>query len=95
MSAEPKIMPGETRDEPRPVEKKEASIDIDLKNESEPDDDRITDLFVSFPPTKGIEPEENILTARAVLTGMVLGSLVNASNVYLGMLPYMWHQLFV
>lgn len=91
MSAEPKIMPGEPQYEPRAIDTKEPSVDIDLKNESEPDDDRITDLFVSFPPSKGIEPEENILTVRAVVTGMVLGSLVNASNVYLGMHVSMRH----
>lgn len=49
-----------------------------------PADDKITDLFVCFPPLKGVEPETSPLTVRAVLTGIVLGSLVNASNVYLG-----------
>ncbi|CAM1504556.1 Fc.00g021470.m01.CDS01 [Cosmosporella sp. VM-42] len=61
-----------------------AAIDIDLKSETDAGDD-ITDLFSCFPIPKGIEPEENPLTARAVITGIVLGSLVNASNVYLGL----------
>ena len=56
------------------------------KSNSDDNEDRITDLFVSFPEVKGIAPETNPLTVRAVLTGIVLGSLVNASNVYLGML---------
>lgn len=63
----------------------EKEPDIDVKSESS-GDEAITDLFVSFPEVKGIEPETNILTVRAVVTGIVLGSLVNASNVYLGML---------
>lgn len=58
--------------------------DVDLKSEAE-EDDTITDLFTSFPPVKGIEHEPNPLTARAVIVGIVLGSLVNASNVYLGL----------
>lgn len=57
--------------------------DVDLKSEAD-EDDTITDLFTSFPPVKGIEHEPNPLTARAVIVGIVLGSLVNASNVYLG-----------
>ncbi|KAJ9134111.1 Oligopeptide transporter [Pleurostoma richardsiae] len=56
----------------------------DLKTEAS-DDDQITDLFVPFPPAKGIEPEASPLTFRAIVTGIVLGSLVNASNVYLGL----------
>ncbi|KAL3958202.1 hypothetical protein ACCO45_006364 [Purpureocillium lilacinum] len=55
------------------------------KSNSDDNEDRITDLFVSFPEVKGIAPETNPLTVRAVLTGIVLGSLVNASNVYLGL----------
>lgn len=57
----------------------------ELKPGQEVEDEEITDLFSSFPPLKGIEHEPNPLTARAVLVGIVLGSLVNASNVYLGM----------
>ncbi|KAK2686641.1 hypothetical protein QWA68_015256 [Fusarium oxysporum] len=45
----------------------------------------VMDLFSCFPTIEGIEPEENPLTVRAVLTGIVLGSVVNASNVYLGL----------
>ncbi|KAL0938504.1 oligopeptide transporter [Colletotrichum truncatum] len=67
------------------TEKNRVSEDVDeLKSEHSQDDEPL-DLFSPFPEVKGIEPEENPLTVRAVLTGVVLGSLVNASNVYLGM----------
>ncbi|KAM0245499.1 hypothetical protein ACHAP5_005306 [Fusarium lateritium] len=66
-------------------EKESHNIDLDLKSEADSEDDRITDLFSSFPPAKGVEHEPNPLTARAVIVGIVLGSLVNASNVYLGL----------
>ncbi|RSL51291.1 hypothetical protein CEP54_011503 [Fusarium duplospermum] len=59
--------------------------DVDLKSDTDGEDDRITDLFTSFPMPKGIEPEPNPLTVRAVVVGIILGSLVNASNVYLGL----------
>ncbi|KPM35939.1 hypothetical protein AK830_g10610 [Neonectria ditissima] len=58
--------------------------DEDSKSVSS-EDDTITDLFTSFPTAKGVEHEENPLTVRAVVVGIVLGSLVNASNVYLGL----------
>ncbi|GKT40533.1 metal-nicotianamine transporter YSL2 [Colletotrichum spaethianum] len=56
----------------------------ELKSEASGDDE-ITDLFVPFPEVKGLEPEGNPLTVRAVVVGIILGSLVNASNVYLGL----------
>lgn len=45
----------------------------------------IHDIFKPFPLLKGVALEENPLTIRAVLIGIILGSLVNASNVYLGL----------
>ena len=42
------------------------------------------DLYVPFKLHEGIEPEANPLTTRAVIVGIVLGCLVNASNLYLG-----------
>lgn len=66
-------------------DEKSPHSDVDLKSETDAEDDRITDLFTSFPMPKGIEPEPNPLTVRAVVVGIILGSLVNASNVYLGM----------
>lgn len=57
----------------------DAKIDISSDGEVE-----ITDIFKPLPPLEGVPPEANPLTARAVMVGLVLGSLVNASNVYLG-----------
>lgn len=66
------------------VEKRHASVDDVEKVESDSDDEHL-DLFTSFPPIKGAIPEKSPLTFRAVLIGIILGSLVNASNVYLGL----------
>lgn len=68
------------------VQEKRVSVEVNLKSDGEEEEEEgaITDLFTSFPAIKGVEPEPNPLTVRAVLTGIVLGSLVNASNVYLG-----------
>ena len=46
-----------------------------------------TDPFLPFPDDPDIphETHSQILTVRAVLTGCILGGLVNASNVYLGL----------
>jgi hypothetical protein len=63
---------------------KAPSVEVDLRSESDVPDETITDLFTSFPPIKGVAVEENPLTVRAVVIGIILGSLVNASNVYLG-----------
>ena len=46
--------------------------------------EEVEDIFKPFPPQEGIPHEENPLTVRAVAVGILLGSLVNASNVYLG-----------
>lgn len=49
----------------------------------------IVDLYKPLPRLEGVPDEENPLTVRAVVVGIILGSLVNASNVYLGMLPWL------
>ncbi|CEJ84793.1 Putative Oligopeptide transporter [[Torrubiella] hemipterigena] len=68
------------------VEKRGPGVDdYETKSISSQEDEAITDLFTSFPPIKGAAPELNPLTFRAVFVGVVLGSLVNASNVYLGL----------
>jgi hypothetical protein len=59
----------------------EDDVKIDLDSEGDVD---ITDIFKPLPPLEGVPAEPNPLTVRAVLVGLVLGSLVNASNVYLG-----------
>ena len=50
-------------------------------------EEEVPDLYKPFPVDETIPLEENILTIRAVVVGIVLGCLVNASNLYLGMLP--------
>ncbi len=45
----------------------------------------LEDIFKPLPPLPGIPAEPNPLTFRAIVTGTVLGSLVNAANVYLGL----------
>jgi hypothetical protein len=85
MKVESQVIPTEPEFAGRTVTTKAPSVEIDLKSESDTNEDgRITDLFSSFPPIKGSIPEENPLTIRAILIGTCLGSLVNASNVYLG-----------
>lgn len=43
------------------------------------------DLYVPLKMDPNIPHEENPLTVRAVVVGILLGALVNASNLYLGM----------
>lgn len=70
------------RDEKAPYDD---TIDVhSLKDDADSDTEDITDTFVPFPPLKGVPEERMPLTTRAVITGIILGSLVNASNVYLG-----------
>lgn len=56
-----------------------------LKDDADDESENITDTFVPFPALKGVPEEPSPLTTRAVVVGIILGSLVNASNVYLGM----------
>lgn len=43
------------------------------------------DLYRPLKMDENIPHEENILTVRAIVVGCILGSLVNASNLYLGL----------
>ena len=45
------------------------------------------DLYAPLKMDPNIPHEENPLTVRAVVVGCLLGFLVNASNLYLGMCP--------
>lgn len=47
-------------------------------------EEEVLDLYRPFPVDPAIPHEEHILTVRAVVVGMILGCLVNASNLYLG-----------
>ncbi|RVD80561.1 uncharacterized protein DFL_008456 [Arthrobotrys flagrans] len=54
----------------------------DLKEELE---QTHIDVYAPFPIDENAKEEGNILTIRALFVGCVLGALVNASNVYLGL----------
>ena len=58
--------------------------ETELKPDDESEADEIRDLFSPLPPLKGVQEEQAPLTIRSVTVGVVLGTLVNASNVYLG-----------
>ncbi|KAJ9136585.1 OPT superfamily oligopeptide transporter [Pleurostoma richardsiae] len=55
-------------------------VNVEISEEEEE-----LDLYRPLPMEAGLAPEENILTFRAIATGIVLGCLVNASNLYLGL----------
>ena len=56
----------------------------DQSSQEEPLQEEVLDLYKPFPIAEGTLLEDHILTIRAVTVGIVLGSLVSASNLYLG-----------
>jgi hypothetical protein len=58
----------------------------DLKSEANTEGEE-EDLWLPLKMDPNIPHEENPLTFRAVAVGCLLGALVNASNLYLGMPP--------
>lgn len=56
----------------------------DQSSQEQPLQEEILDLYKPFPVAEGTPLEDQILTIRAVAVGIVLGSLVSASNLYLG-----------
>lgn len=75
-----------------PVERREGDASS-LKEELQEAEKE--DLFKPFPIDPTHQVEERILTIRALLVGLVLGSLVNASNVYLGKFSTQTHFLLL
>jgi hypothetical protein len=70
------------------AEKEDIGIDISRdgsEGAGELTEDSITDLYVPLPMDLGLPEEGEILTVRAVFVGVILGALVNASNLYLGL----------
>ena len=47
--------------------------------------EEVLDLYRPFPVNPDIPEEDTILTFRSIFVGCILGALVNASNLYLGM----------
>lgn len=85
MDADPTIPARDPQFAPVGNAEKRPDFDEDVKSVSTEEEETITDLFSSLPPLKGVPEEKNPLTARAIIIGIMLGSLVNASNVYLGL----------
>lgn len=59
--------------------KEKMSVEVESTGEIEEED-----LFAPLKMDASVVHEENPLTIRAVVTGIVLGCLVSASNLYLG-----------
>ena len=64
--------------------KDETHVDDDLKIDIGDEEVVEEDLYTPLVMVAEIPYEENPLTIRAVVTGCLLGCLVNASNLYLG-----------
>lgn len=63
------------------------SVFDDLKEELESKDE-VIDWYKPFPLVPGARQEDHILTVRAIVVGIVLGSLTICSNVYLGICSF-------
>jgi hypothetical protein len=57
--------------------------------------EEIVDLYAPFPIDPNVPHEDNPLTIRAVIVGMILGTLVNASNLYLGMFSLLTEKYII
>lgn len=76
----------ETAQEKRPHSReKEMFVDVDGEKEPIEDETEILDNRFPFPPLKGVPEEEQQLTVRALVVGVLLGAVVSASNIYLGL----------
>ena len=87
--AHPNVMNESAFDPPPRVEpdfgEKPGSPTEKVTEASELSDDAINDLYVPLPMNLNLPEEHNILTVRAIVVGTILGALVNASNLYLGL----------
>jgi hypothetical protein len=59
----------------------------DDNSSDEDDESEEPDFYVPLEMDPNLPAERNILTVRAAMVGIALGSLVNASNLYLGTCP--------
>lgn len=58
--------------------------DVIMRVSEAENDAEVFDLYQPLPPLKGIKEEPHPFTIRAVVVGIMFGSLINAANVYLG-----------
>ena len=66
----------------------DANYRIDDSEKAFSEDEKTADCFMDdpFSPLNDLaEDNENILTFRAIVIGVMCGTLVNASNIYLGL----------
>ena len=63
----------------------DGGVKVDVE---ESDEDKIIDPYVPFPVDPNAPVEGKILRIRSIVLGLICGSLVNASNVYLGTCLY-------
>ncbi|OTB20792.1 hypothetical protein K445DRAFT_313266 [Daldinia sp. EC12] len=70
--------------EKKPVVGKEGDQNIDIIDVDVDAVEEELDLYVPLKMDGSFVDQHDPLTARAVIVGIVLGSLVNASNLYLG-----------
>lgn len=68
-----------TSEKDKEMDEKVHAVDLDID-----DIEADLDLYVPLKMDGGVMDEHNPLTIRAVVVGIVLGCLVNASNLYLG-----------
>ncbi|RKL27256.1 hypothetical protein BFJ72_g13283 [Fusarium proliferatum] len=65
---------------------RQADIEVgEVVNEKAPTELEAVDMFKPFPPHDLLPEEPYQLSPRAVITGWLLGALVHASNIYLGL----------
>ncbi|KAF3347870.1 hypothetical protein VD0002_g2752 [Verticillium dahliae] len=70
---------------PTPLDEKNTTVDNVSTKLRDDDEHHGEDLYLPLKMDADLPPEGNPLTIRAVVVGCILGSLVNASNVYLGL----------
>lgn len=68
-----------------PQDKKEDYVNFEDEKTDEEEEVEMLDNLFPFPPLKGIPDEEQQLSVRALVIGIMLGAVVSASNIYLGL----------
>lgn len=78
-----------------PIERPEDQHDRDVKLEVTSGEEELEeeDLYLPLKMDDSIPHEPNPLTIRAVVVGIMLGCLVNASNLYLGTSKFIFFGL--